>query len=98
MRSRRGSLDRGQRCRARDLGIAPGTLTPGLWNAITDVSGVCVGHCTLIEGQRPLVPGHGPVRTGVTALIPHQGDVSGARWRQQPTSSMALASAPVCLK
>jgi D-aminopeptidase len=63
------------RPRARDLGLAIGTLPAGPFNAITDVAGVRVGHVTLIEGEGPLVPGVGPVRTGVTALHPHAGDV-----------------------
>ena len=55
--------------RARDLGLAfPGQ--PGPFNAITDVPGVCVGLTTVIEGDGPLVPGKGPVRTGVTAILP----------------------------
>jgi len=55
--------------RARALGIAfPGT--PGPWNAITDVAGVEVGTCTLIQGEGPLVVGQGPVRTGVTGILP----------------------------
>ncbi len=58
----------------RDLGIVTGLLPPGKWNAITDVSGVTVGHTTLIEGSGPLVPGRGPVRTGVTVIIPHGGN------------------------
>ncbi len=63
------------RPRARDLGIKPGLLSPGPWNAITDVAGVRVGHTTLIEGEGNLVPGVGPIRTGVTAVIPHDGDL-----------------------
>jgi D-aminopeptidase len=55
--------------RARDLGL-PLTGTPGPSNAITDVPGVAVGMTTLIEGTGPLVPGRGPVRTGVTAILP----------------------------
>jgi D-aminopeptidase len=61
--------------RLRDLGIVVGQGTPGPRNAITDVAGVRVGHTTLISGDGPLVPGHGPVRTGVTVVIPHDGDV-----------------------
>jgi D-aminopeptidase len=61
--------------RLRDLGLATGRLPPGRWNAITDVAGVRVGHVTLVEGQGPLVPGRGPVRTGVTVVVPHDGDV-----------------------
>jgi len=55
--------------RARDLGV-PFDGTPGRWNAITDVPGVAVGFTTLIEGQPPLKEGIGPVRTGVTAILP----------------------------
>jgi D-aminopeptidase len=58
------------RSRARDLGIAIGTYASGPLNAITDVAGVKVGHTTLISGEGPLKPGHGPVRTGVTVVIP----------------------------
>ena len=55
--------------RARDLGI-PFDGTPAPLNAITDVAGVEVGQVTLISGEGKLVPGKGPVRTGVTAVIP----------------------------
>ncbi len=55
--------------RARDLGI-PFDGTPGTNNAITDVKGVEVGFKTLISGSGKLVPGKGPVRTGVTAIFP----------------------------
>jgi D-aminopeptidase len=55
--------------RARDLGI-PFDGTPGALNAITDVSGVAVGHTTLISGEGKLEVGKGPVRTGVTAILP----------------------------
>ncbi len=63
------------RPRARDLGIKIGTGRPGPHNAITDVAGVRVGHATLIEGEGPLVVGSGPIRTGVTVIVPHDGDV-----------------------
>jgi L-aminopeptidase/D-esterase-like protein len=55
--------------RARDLGV-PFTGTPGPANAITDVAGVEVGQVTLIRGKGKLRPGHGPVRTGVTTVLP----------------------------
>ena len=55
------------RPRARDLGIAPGVMTPGPLNAITDVDGVRVGHTTIVQGDA--------VRTGVTAIVPHGGNV-----------------------
>ena len=61
--------------RARDLGIVIGEGVPGPLNAITDVPGVRVGHTTIIEGDGPLSIGQGPVRTGVTVVIPHDGDV-----------------------
>src|SRR5262245_19874791 len=57
------------RPRARNLGI-PFEGTPGSWNAITDVPGVEVGFATIIEGSGKLVVGKGPVRTGVTAILP----------------------------
>src|SRR3954466_7423048 len=55
--------------RARDLGI-PFDGTPGALNAITDVPGIEVGHTTLVSGDGPLKVGVGPVRTGVTAVLP----------------------------
>ena len=55
--------------RARDLGI-PFEGTPGKFNAITDVAGVEVGYTTLISGEGKLEVGKGPVRTGVTAILP----------------------------
>jgi D-aminopeptidase len=55
------------RPRARDIGIAVGTLPPGPLNAITDVAGVRVGHATLIRGEK--------IRTGVTAILPHPGNL-----------------------
>ncbi len=55
------------RLRARELGIMPGILTPGRWNAITDVNGVSVGQKTLVVGDS--------IRTGVTVIIPHQGNL-----------------------
>jgi len=55
--------------RARDLGI-PFNGTPGRHNAITDVAGVWIGHSTIISGTGDLVVGEGPVRTGITAILP----------------------------
>lgn len=60
--------------RARDLGV-PFDGQPGPLNAITDVNGVEVGHKTLISGEGPLVIGQGPVRTGVTAILPRGKEV-----------------------
>jgi len=62
-----------QQARARDLGI-PLDGTPGPLDAITDVRGVTVGHTTIIHGDGRLVPGKGPVRTGVTAILPRGRD------------------------
>jgi D-aminopeptidase len=59
--------------RAADLGIRIGTGEAGPKDAITDVAGVRVGHVTLVEGEGPLVVGQGPVRTGVTVIVPHPG-------------------------
>ena len=56
-----------KRPRLRDLGVTIGVFEPGQLNAITDVRGVRVGHRTVIEGER--------IRTGVTAIVPHEGNV-----------------------
>lgn len=55
------------RPRARDLGVTVGVLPPGRFNAITDVLGVRVGHATVVRGEN--------VRTGVTAILPHEGNL-----------------------
>jgi D-aminopeptidase len=59
-------MEQQPRVRARALGVAPGVFVAGKLNAITDVSGVRVGHATLIRGEN--------VRTGVTAILPHEGN------------------------
>jgi D-aminopeptidase len=59
--------------RARDLGV-PFDGAPGKFNAITDVHGVLVGHTTLISGEGKLQIGKGPIRTGVTAVLPRGKD------------------------
>jgi D-aminopeptidase len=56
-----------QRARARDLGVKPGVFAPGRLNAITDVTGVRVGQTTVVEGDN--------VRTGITAILPHGGNL-----------------------
>ena len=61
--------------RLRDLGVAIGTLPTGNHNAITDVAGVRVGHSTIIEGDGPMRPGEGPIRTGVTVILPNGGNI-----------------------
>src|SRR6476659_3205768 len=63
------------RVRARELGVPLGRFKTGKYNAITDVEGVLVGHSTIIRGSGQLKPGHGPVRTGVTAILPNQGNI-----------------------
>lgn len=63
------------RVRARELGLPLGRYRPGRFNAITDVEGVLVGHSTIIRGNGPLKVGEGPVRTGVTAILPNQGNI-----------------------
>jgi D-aminopeptidase len=74
------------RVRVRDLGISIGHYQPGPLNAITDVGGVKIGHVTLIRGEGALTPGQGPVRTGVTVIIPRD-DV----WRRKvPAGSFVL--------
>jgi len=60
------------RARAREIGIVLGMLQPGPNNAITDVPGVKVGQSTIISGEGKLVVGEGPVRTGVTVVIPRE--------------------------
>jgi D-aminopeptidase len=68
-RTRAQHVDNAQeyRPRARDLGIRPGIYEPGTKNAITDVPGVLVGQTTISEGES--------VRTGVTAILPHSGNL-----------------------
>ncbi|HET6256143.1 MAG TPA: P1 family peptidase [Puia sp.] len=91
-----GSADQAQQVkRARDYGV-PFDGKPGAFNAITDVPGVTVGEVTIIRGNGPLVKGQGPVRTGVTAILPRgkdfdpvyanwytlngNGDMTGTHW------------------
>ncbi len=85
--------------RARDLGIPFQGGQPGPFNAITDVAGVEVGFTTLMSGEGKLVEGKGPVRTGVTAILPRgrkfdpvfaahhvlngNGDMTGTHWVQE---------------
>jgi D-aminopeptidase len=64
-----------ERPRARDAGIVLGTMRPGDHNAITDVPGVKVGHVTLISSEGQHRPGTGPIRTGVSVVLPHDGNL-----------------------
>ena len=75
-----GMSDNG-RVRARDIGLVPGVLRPGALNALTDVAGVRVGHATLIEGAS--------VRTGVTAILPHAGNL----FQDKVPAGLAVAKA-----
>jgi len=63
------------RQRAREAGVWFGEQPTGSRNEITDVSGVMVGHCTIVKGSGSLDPGKGPVRTGVTVILPHGGNL-----------------------
>jgi len=78
-----GTMVEGQeaRPRARDLGLSPGVFDPGPLNAITDVDGVLVGHVTLVAGDH--------VRTGVTAILPHAGNV----FREKVTGAVFVGNA-----
>ncbi len=67
------------RFRARELGISLGRFKPGRFNAITDVSGVLVGHSTIQRGAGALKVGRGPVRTGVTAILPNKSNIFDER-------------------
>lgn len=72
------SGSRGRKPRPRELGIVLGTLEPGPHNGITDVPGVRVGHVTIIDDGsdgRTSDPPRGPVRTGVTVVLPHGGNL-----------------------
>ncbi len=87
-----------QQVRARALGI-PFDGTPGPLNAITDVAGVEVGYTTLVSGEGKLEVGHGPIRTGVTAVLPRgknddpvyagvfslngNGEMTGTAWLEE---------------
>ncbi|HPG11821.1 MAG TPA: P1 family peptidase, partial [Chitinophagaceae bacterium] len=75
------SITTAQKPRARDIGI-PFNGTPGKYNAITDVKGVEVGYSTIISGTGKNVRGKGPVRTGVTAILPrgHNNNPVYANW------------------
>ena len=63
------------RPRSEDLGIESGILERGINNSITDVPEVSVGHITLVNGDGPLEIGQGPIRTGVTVILPHQENI-----------------------
>jgi D-aminopeptidase len=71
----RSPLRQTPRLRARALGIEIGRYQPGRYNAITDVPGVRVGHTTVIRGRGDLRVGRGPIRSGVTAILPSTEDI-----------------------
>jgi D-aminopeptidase len=64
-----------RRLRARELDLPLGRFEPGKHNAITDVEGVLVGHSTIIKGEGKLKVGEGPIRTGVTAILPNEANI-----------------------
>lgn len=64
-----------KRMRAREMGIILGEIAPGPTNSLVDVAGVRVGHVSLVRGEGELVRGVGPVRTGVSAILPHEGNL-----------------------
>ena len=63
------------RPRATDLDLSIGILPHGDNNTITDVPHVAVGHSTIISGEGQLMPGSGPIRSGITAITPHKGNI-----------------------
>ncbi len=71
------------RARCREFGLRLGVVEPGPKNTIADVDEVRVGHVTLVSGEGKCVPGKGPVRTGVTVVVPHRGNV----WRDRPKAN-----------
>jgi len=76
-----------ERPRARQAGIVIGHKDTGPENAITDVPGVRVGHVTLIQGDGPLKIGEGPIRTGVTAILPPSENSYSENWYDQPVEA-----------
>lgn len=70
------------RKRVRELGIQIGYLPVGNTNSICDVPGLKVGQKTIVAGEGPLKRGAGPVRTGVTVIVPHDGDI----WSDRPSA------------
>lgn len=69
------TTDKSKRKRVRELGLKLGMYETGRFNSITDVEGVLVGHSTIIQGSGKLVQKKGPIRTGVTAILPNGGNV-----------------------
>ena len=72
----------------RELGWTCGWYKPGRKNSITDVPGVTVGHKTIIKGEGQLIPGKGPIRTGVTVILPHEGKI----FREKVPSGVFVAN------
>ena len=83
------TLTKPNRPRAREIGIQIGVLPTGELNGMTDVPGVKVGHVTRIVGEGPLSPGNGPIRTGVTAILPHDGNI----FREKVTATAHIINA-----
>ncbi len=74
-------MQKNERPRVRDIGLSIGVIPPGPLNAITDVDGVRVGHTTIIRGD--------DVRTGVTAILPHAGNL----FREKVPGSVFIGNA-----
>lgn len=68
--------------RVRELGITIGLLPTGARNDLSDVPGLGVGHASIVEGEGKHISGKGPIRTGVTVILPHQGDL----WNDRPSA------------
>jgi D-aminopeptidase len=83
------TLTKPNRPRAREIGIQIGVLPTGELNGMTDVPGVKVGHVTRISGEGSLSPGNGPIRTGVTAILPHNGNI----FREKVTATAHIINA-----
>jgi D-aminopeptidase len=77
------------RPRAREIGVRIGELSTGEHNAIVDVPGVHVGHVSLISGSGRLKVGTGPIRTGVTAILPHEGNL----YQDRPCAAVHIINA-----
>lgn len=77
----------------RQIGLALGVHPAGDHNAITDVPGVKVGHATINSGEGALVPGRGPIRTGVTAVLPHGGDI----WNERVSAGAFVLNGNGCV-
>ena len=86
------------RPRAADLDMNLGILEKGPQNSITDVSGVRVGHKTIISGEGQLRSGQGPVRTGITTILPHSGNLFRENIFVSSKFILSLSSFGICVR